>query len=444
MIQRIEAWLKNLLQPLAAVLLLGILVWGGTAALGAEERRPPPTARSAGTLGPQVSSRINEVMELREMENYAEALEVMGEIRQLHERGRLNDVETYVMWQFYANFAYIDESYEQALDYYQRMVAVPNIDDGRLEPGFFSIGVLQMTLEDYRAAIEAFERYLELAENPDSDVYFRVALSWYQLEGYPDALAWLQRSMEMQRAGGEQPDQNAYTLLRSIHFNLEDYESFRRVTREMIVLFDDPDDWTYLANANGQLERLDEQAQVWYVAGRGGYLDDESEVLQLAFAHSLQEDPYGAAKVLARGMERGVVEESAENLSYLAQFYMVAREDALAAPPMARAAQMSGDPDLFVRLASIYMNMYDFENAVRAYHRAFEAGDVERPGQVLLGLATAFWRLNRHDEALEAARQAATYEESRESAQSYIAALERDRELYRGRQAARRELAEYF
>lgn len=443
MIRRIEGWFEIALQPLA-VLLLSILVWGGTAALGAEERRPPPTARSAGTLGPQVSSRINEVMELREMENYAEALEVMGEIRELHERRRLNEVETFVMWQFSANFAYLDENYEQALDYYQRMVAVPNIGDDRLEPGFFSIGVLQMTLENYRAAIEAFERYLELAQNPDSDVFFRVALSWYQLESYQEALAWLQRSMEMQRAGGEQPDQNAYTLLRSIHFNLEDYESFRRVTREMIVLFGDPDDWTYLANANGQLERPDAQAQVWYVAGRADYLDDESELLQLAFAHSLQEDPFGAAKVLERGMERGVVAESADNLAYLAQFYMMAREDELAAPPMARAAEMSGDPDLFVRLASIYMNMYDFENAVRAYHSAFEAGDVERPGQVLLGLATAFWRLKRHDEALEAARQAATYEDSRESARNYIAALERDRELYRGRQASRRELADYF
>ena len=47
-----------------------------------EGRRAPPEARSSQTLGRRVFTRINEVMELRDMELFDEALEVLGEIKE--------------------------------------------------------------------------------------------------------------------------------------------------------------------------------------------------------------------------------------------------------------------------------------------------------------------------------------------------------------------------
>ncbi|MEX2366274.1 MAG: tetratricopeptide repeat protein, partial [Pseudohongiellaceae bacterium] len=414
---------------LDSILNTGILV--DSRVYAAEGRRPPPEARSAGTLSRQISSRIVEVMELTEVEDYAGALDVMQEIRDQHERGRLNTLEQFTMWQFYANLAQIQENYAQALDFYQRMIAVPDIPLDRSEQAYFAIAVLHSVLEDFEAALTAFERYLEIAENPGADVYLRVAQVHYQLEQYAEAVPYVLRNMEMLRANATEVPMNTYALLRSLYFSLEDYQNFRQTTREMIILFNDPGDWVYLATANSQLERFDDQAQVLYAAEKGDYLETENQLMQLAFAHSNNENPWGAARVIQRGMDAGIIDEDVDNLSYLSQFYQLAREDELAVAPIARAAELEADdPELYVRLGRLHMNLYQFEDAIEAFNQAFQAGELNRPDQALLSLSRAYLELNLHDEAIEAAEQAATDERSRQTASSFATALRNAKRQY--------------
>jgi len=306
------------------------------------------------------------------------------------------------------------------------------------------VGSLHYVLEEFREAIEAFSTYNQIAVTPNDDVYLRIATAYYQLEDYRSAVEPLLKNMEIRRAKAVEIPQSTFSLLRALYLNLEDYPNAYQVLREMVVLFNDPADWGLLAAIAGQMEKFAEQAQTYYVANAGGYLDSEAELVNLASQLYNNDNPYGCAKIINKGMEEGVIEQDENNLSFLATCYQLAREDAKAAPYLERAAEMSEDGELYARLARVYMTIGDFEKSIEAFRKAFEKGGLDRADQVYLTQARAYMELNRYDEAIQAARNAARDSRSADSGQTWVTVLTREKERYDTLQRQRRELAEFF
>jgi len=407
-------------------------------------RRAPPEARSSQTLGRRVFTRINEVMELRDMEQFAEALEVLGEIKEDFDRDRLNDREKFVMWQFYANIYQIQEQYDEAIEAYEQILLLENLTQEQLEQTLFYVGSLYYVQEQFRQAIAQFNEYNQIALEPNEDVFFRIGTAHYQLEEFPEAIPFILRNMEILRSKGEDIPKNTYDLLRALYFNVEDYESAYQVLRESIVLFNDPDDWVLLPAVLGQIERFQEQAQSYYVTDSLGYLDSDSQLVNLAAQLYNNDYPYGCARIMERGMADGIIEEDESNLSFLSTCYQIAREDEKAAPPLERAAAMSDDGENYARLGRIYATMTEWEKSIDAFNTALEKGGIDRPDQVYLSMARSYMELNRYDEGIEAARNAMRDERSEDTGQTWVTVLTREKERYETLQRQRRDLAEYF
>jgi len=407
-------------------------------------RRAPPEARSSQTLGRRVFTRINEVMELRDMEQFAEALEVLGEIKEDFDRDRLNDREKFVMWQFYANIYQIQEQYDEAIEAYEQILLLENLTQEQLEQTLFYVGSLYYVQEQFRQAIDQFNEYNQIALEPNEDVFFRIGTAHYQLEEFPEAIPFILRNMEILRSKGEDIPKNTYDLLRALYFNVEDYESAYQVLRESIVLFNDPDDWVLLPAVLGQIERFQEQAQSYYVTDSLGYLDSDSQLVNLAAQLYNNDYPYGCARIMERGMADGIIEEDESNLSFLSTCYQIAREDEKAAPPLERAAAMSDDGENYARLGRIYATMTEWEKSIDAFNTALEKGGIDRPDQVYLSMARSYMELNRYDEGIEAARNAMRDERSEDTGQTWVTVLTREKERYETLQRQRRDLAEFF
>jgi len=407
-------------------------------------RRAPPEARSSQTLGRRVFTRINEVMELRDMEQYDEALEILGEIKEDFDRDRLNDREKFVMWQFYANIYQVQEQYDEAINAYQQIMELPNLTQEQLEQTLFYLGSLYYIQEQFREAIAEFSEYNEIALEPNDDVYFRIGTAHYQLEEYNESIPYILQNMEILRNKGEVIPKNTFDLLRALYFNVEDYEKAHDVLRESIVLFNEADDWVLLPAVLGQIERFQEQAQSYYVNYALSNLDSDSQLINFAAQLYNNDYPYGCARVMQEGMDAGIIEEDEGNLSFLSTCYQIAREDAKAAIPLERAAAMSEDGENYARLGRIYSTMSEFGKCVEAFNNAFEKGGLERPDQANLSVARCYMELNRYDEGIEAARAAARDERSEDTAQTWVTVLTREKERYETLQRQRRDLAEYF
>lgn len=419
-----------------------------SSALAAEEgeggRRPPPTTRASETLTRPVYERIEKVMALREAEDYAGARVLMQEIRDLYDRDRLNDREKYTMWLFLASLDQAEENYPGAIANYREVLKLPNLQPDQLEQTWFYIGSLHYALEQFREAIDAFNTYNEIAVEPNDDVYLRIATAYYQLEEYQNAVPAVLRNMELARAKGKEIPQSTYGLLRALYLTMEDYPNARQTLREMVVLYNEAADWGYLAAIEGQLENFTVQGETLYVANAAGFLDTESQLLNLASQLYNNDNPFGCSTVITEGMAEGLIEEDEENLSFLATCLQLAREDAKAAPILERAAPLAEDGELFMRLGRVYMTLSEWEKAVDAFNKGFEKGGIGRADQAYLSLARCYQELNRYDDGIAAARNAARDERSADTAANWVAALTNEKSRYDVLQQQRRDLAQFF
>lgn len=424
---------------------LGSGLFSSTAAHAAEEeRRPPPQARQSETLSRRVYERIEEVMELREAEDYVGARAVLDEVRELYDDDRLNNREKQVMFQFYANLDQIEEKYESALANYLEIIKLESISQSDREQTLTQIGALYFMLERYEEAIATFRELLAIALEPDPGVYLRIAYSYYSLEDYANVPEPLLTNMEMLRATGTEIPYNTYALLKSVYLLMEDFPKAYQTIREMVVLYNDEDDWIQLLQAAGALERFDEQGRLYYTNYIGGFLSNGSDYRNMASILNNFDNPYGCGKAMERSLEEGVVEADEDNLYLAASCYRLAREDARSVPFMEQAAELSEDGDKYFTLGVTHMVLSEWDKAVESFDKAHEKGGLSNPGNVYIQQARAYMELNRYDEAIEAAQAAARDRETSDTAQTWITILRREKERYETIERQKRELAEYY
>lgn len=425
------------------------LSMSSTAVLAQEEEdgpRPPPETRSANTLSRSVYTRVEDIQEYHEAEQYAEALAELGELREMYNEGDLSPYETFIMWQFYASIAMTQENIPQSIDYWRNALEIANAELGSDQAAsiYLTLGQLLYTEERVPEAIDHLLTYLDIAVEPSNSVWNLLATAYYVQEDYDNALTYLQEYMRRERAAGEAIEQNTYSMLVAVYFSLGDYPNVKQALREMIVLFDPADSWTQLAGVEGELENFSNQAYTYYLANLKGNLDTEGNLVTLSYLMFQNDNPWGASQVIQKGMDNGIIEEDVDNLAFLAQAYQISREDEKAVGPLARAARMSGDGELYYRLGRIYMTMREWADAVEPLREALDSGDVEREDQVLELLARAYMNLHQYEEGLEAARRIGDYEEGADKAQNWITLVESERDRWEYLQRRREELADWL
>lgn len=423
---------------------LGSGLFMSTVQAADSERRAAPEARQSETLTRRVYERIEEVMELREAEDYVGARAKLGEVREMYNQDRLNNREKQVMFQFYANLDQIEENYAGALSNYLEIMKLEGLTQEIQEQTLTQIGSLHFMLENYQEAIDTFNELLAIALEPDPGVYLRIAYAYYSLEDYVNTAAPLLTNMEMLRAVGEEIPYNTYSLLKSVYLLNEDFPKAYQAIREMLILYNDPRDWLQLLQAAGAMDKFEEQALLYYTNYIGGFLASSSDYRNMASILSNQDNPYGCAKAMDKALDDGLVDADEENYFLTASCYRLAREDAKAVPFMELAAEMSADGEKYYTLGVTHMVLSNFEEAVEAFEKAQDKGDLRSPGNVQIQHARALMELNRYDEALTVARLASRDRDASDLAQTWITHLTREKERYETIERRKRELAEFY
>jgi tetratricopeptide (TPR) repeat protein len=154
-----------------------------------------------------------------------------------------------------------------------------------------------------------------------------------------------------------------------------------------------------------------------------GYLDEHRELVNLARLYLHNDIPYEAAKVLQKGMESGFVEQNAESWKLLADSFLQARERESAVAPLARAAELSEDGGLYVRLAQLEIDTERWGEARSALEAALAKGGLADTGNVYLLLGVANLREGRNAEARRAFTAAQKYEKTKGAAAEWLARL---------------------
>lgn len=428
---------KKLTREIVSVLTMaGVLVAGAAYSVdsfAADEPRAPPPTRSSDVLTERVFKSISEIQELMSPEDqndqpdYARAKVQLDELNERYDR--LNDFEKSTLLNFYTNYYLSTDQIDLALQTFERILTIEELREESRLRALMALGQLYMGEERYTDAIDAFNRWRELSIEENENVYLGLANSHYNLAQYNEAIPYLISHMDMVQADPSKTlAKNIYGLLNLMYIELEDYVSAERVTKQMVTLFDEPSDWRNLSAIYGYLDNDKKRIETLSISFAKGYMENESEFLNLAQSLAGADAPYQGARVLEAGFQKGAVEEDEDNLGRLVQMYMLAAEYGKAVAPALKAAEMAETGEAYDQLSYVYYMLHDYRASADAAVKALERGGLDNPGDTQLFLARALVELDDFDAAEAAARKAQDLGEN--SARSFLTYIERSKQRF--------------
>ena len=238
----------------------------------------------------------------------------------------------------------------------------------------------------------------------------------------------------MSDAAGERPRENWLSMLASTHYELEDYAGMRDVVRRLVREYPREQYLINLAALHGQLGDTARQLSLVEALADDGRIRQEPNLVMLANLFMAEELPYKAASLVQREMDDGNITETAGHLELLSQAWYTASEPSKALKPLEKAAAMSDDGELYLRLARLHMDAYDWSAADRAARAALARGGLRQEGHAWLMRGMAMVRQKQFTEAIVFLGRAQEFQETEQHAAQWLAWVESE--------AARREALE--
>ncbi len=379
-----------------------------------EERETKQTV----AMSQQVYEALQEIQTLVEDKQYAQADTKIQEVRA---RGdKLQPYEMAQIWNLTAYSYYLQERYQDAIRAYDQVMAQPDIPEALILSSLKTKAQLQFTIEDYQGALVSVRELMNQVEEPAADVWMLLGQAYFQMGDYDSALEPIQTAINMYKEQGNQPKENWLLLLRVIYYEKKDFPNMIAVLEELIQYYPKDTYLLTLAGAHSELEDTMKQLVIVEALYDAGFIKSANHIVNLANLYLLHETPYKAAKLLDKEMDADVVPENERNLRLLSQAWYTAREDEKSIPPLAQAAELSGDGELYVRLAQSHLNLGNWSEGAQAVRRGLQAGGVKRTDTANIMLGMALFNQKDFTGARGAFERASRDERSRRAAEQWI------------------------
>lgn len=383
---------------------------------------PAPTARAEErknfVLSETIGKRLLRVAELAEEEQYGEAIEILEPLTQ---KSRLKKYDRAQIFQTYGLMLAAVERYAEATKALETALAIDYLPDTSMQSLKYNLAQLYMAEENFPRAIELLEDWMANEESPNAQAEFLIAAAYAQTDEWDKALPHARRSVEL----SDEPVEQRLRMLLAIEFTLDHTEESQKILKELVTHFPQKTYFMQLAATYSSKGDESRALAVLELADQQGFLDQEREILQLVQRYLYNDLPWPAARSLKRGLDAKTVEPTSKNLELLATAYLAAREYDKALGPLAKAAELAEDGNLYVRLAQVYLEVEDWTSARKALDQAVAKGGLKNPGNVHLLRGISNFNDDRLDSARKAFNDALADEDTADNARKWIEVVDR-------------------
>lgn len=407
------------------LLLCGTGLSGRVAAQEGESSAADQPTRQTGAMSEKVYRRLAEAQEFADQEDYAGAQRILDDIKS---SPKLTPYETAQLYNFYGYIFYARERYKDSIAAYETVLRQEQIPQGLKDSTRYTLAQLYFTIENWPKAIDLINEWLKTAQNPGPDPYILLASAYYQQEKWSQMIAPIEKAIQIARDRNQAVREQWWLLLRVPYYEQQNYKKVRDILEILVAQWPKKEYWTQLSAMYGELGQEAKQLASYESAYDQGLLTRNSELVQLAQLFLQAEVPFMAARVLEKGMEAGQVDKNMENYRLLSQAWTLAMDDARSVPPLEKAASMSSDGDLDVRLANNYLNLSRYDQCVKAANAGIEKGRLDRDDLAYMVLGMCQFEKDQLESAKSAFRKAARDKRSTKSAQNWITYIEREQE----------------
>jgi tetratricopeptide (TPR) repeat protein len=365
---------------------------------------------------------LEQARKLLEQEKHADAIAVLDQMARQH---TLSDQERALMWQTYGYVYSSQPDYEAAADSFENCLLIAGLEEEVAADITYNLAQLYVVLERYDRAIELFLKWLELVEKPPPRADYVIAVAYAQSDRVDDAIPHAERAVAKSKA----PKEAWLQLLLALYVEKKRYVDSIGVLEDLLRRYPKKLYWKQLSGVHAEL-RDDRKA---LAALELAYLEDEfsdgGDLLDLARLYLHNDLPFKAASAVQDGLSRGVLDEDAQAWQMVADSLIQAREYKKALDPLRKAAELSANGELYVRLARLHVREEEWSKAIAALHKALGKGRLRAPGRayLLLGIASAHDR--RWEEAERAFGKAQKSESTKKAAAQWMGQLQHRKEL---------------
>jgi tetratricopeptide (TPR) repeat protein len=349
--------------------------------------------RRAVVMSEAVYKQLQAAQQAMEKQDHAGALKLLGDAGAAK---KLSPYESAQIWNLAGYVHYLTEDYTQAIKAYENVLKQGDLPAALVQSTLKTLSQLYFIVEDYPRALINVQRLIGGVEKPDPELHLLLGQIYFQMGRYRDALEPVKTAVAGYRAQGQAPKENWLLLLRVIYHELQDYRAMVTVLKELLELY--PKDQYLLTLAGVYSELGDTKKQLTYTEAlyERGLLDTPGHLANLANLYLLHELPY-------------------------------TREDERAIPPLARAAKLSEEGELEVRLAQSHINLEQWDEAAAAIRRGLKKGGVKRPDTANMLLGIALFNLQQLQQARDAFTEARDDRRSAKSAAQWITYIDSER-----------------
>lgn len=398
---------------------------GGSASTGESNGDSQKTKKTVA-MSQGVYEKLQEAQTLIESNQYANGHQILTK---LLTKKKLSAYEACQIWNLSAYAYYLEERYTDAIMAYENVLAHGEIPEAIVQSTLKTLSQLYFTIEDYRMALTTVKRLIAQVADPSPDVFMLLGQAHFQLEEYKQAIVPIKTAIKKYQGQGKAAKENWLLLLRVCYYEIEDYQKMISVLKQLIALYPKKQYLLTLAGVYSELEDTRKQLALTEALYESGYMTASHQVVNLANLYLLHGVPYKAAKILQRGIDGNNVKADERNLRLLSQAWYQAREDEKAIPPLSRAARLSGDGELFVRLAQSFINLDRWPEAAEAAQKGLDKGRVKRADVAHIMLGMALFNQRKLHAARDAFASAAKDKRSAKVARQWVAYV--DSELRR-------------
>ncbi len=260
----------------------------------------------------------------------------------------------------------------------------------------YSLAQIYTQLGRYDEALALIDTWFASEESPKPDAYYLKAMILVQQEKFQEAVEPARTAVEK----SPQPKESWLQLLVAIYGNLKDYPNVAATLETLANLVPAKKlYWVQLAAVQEYLERDAKALATLQLAERAELLSEDKEFRQLARLLYLQQLPLQCAKVIEDAMAGGRVATDADSFGLLSNCYLAARESEAALAPLAKAAELSPDGEMYLLLGQLLLQREEFEPALDALEKSLAKAKPERRGAVQLLIGVAQLGAEHYDEA---------------------------------------------
>jgi tetratricopeptide (TPR) repeat protein len=363
---------------------------------------------SRNPVSTRVSRYLNAAAEAVDEEDPQEAKRLLNRLNM----NALNRYERVLIYRMLAYVSYGANESEEAIANFKKVLELemlPIKDEAKVR---FYIAQLYASLQQWAKSIEWMKIWLIYAEEPDPLGFYLMGIAYYQLEDFDQAIAYAKKANEL----SPEPRESWLRLLAALYSREQDHANAALVLEELVLRFPKKPYWVQLSLIYGAKEDYRRSLAVQQVAYAQGFLTEDKELRRLARSYLYHDLPYPAARVLDKAIEEGAIARDSDSYELLANSWIAAREYERSIAPLRKAAGLSEDGNLYVRLGQVYMQREVWDEAWMLLEKAVQKGGLKNPGnaELLLGITlyndahvdrarTSFMRAMQHDSTRAAA-----------------------------------------